>query len=51
MIVDPSQKLPYEQMKIILSSFGLSDENQPKEVIFKMVLTHLLKRWYESKTQ
>ena len=37
--------------KNIFSYFDISRVNQSNEVIFKMVLTHLLKRWEECKTQ
>ena len=51
MIVDPTPELDSEESDIISSYFVISSENQPNEVISKMVLTHLLERWEESKTQ
>ena len=36
---------------ILSGSLGISSENISNEVISKMVLTHILKRWDESKTQ
>ena len=51
MIVDPTPELDSEESNIISRFFGISSENQTNEVISKMVLTHLLKRWEESKTQ
>ena len=51
MIVDPLKKLDGEESNIISSSFGISSEKQSNEVISKMLLTHHLKRWEESKTQ
>ena len=51
MIVDPPPKLDFEESDIIYSSFVISRVNQSNEVISKMVLTHILKRWEESKTQ
>ena len=51
MIVDPPQKLDSEESNILSSSFGISRGNKSNEVISNMVLTHILKRWGESKTQ
>ena len=51
MIVDPPPKLNSEESNFISSCYGPSMENQSNEVISKMLLTHLLKRWYESKTE
>ena len=51
MIVDPPPKIDSEQSNIPTRSFVISSENQPNEVISNMVLTHILKRWEESKTQ
>ena len=45
MIVDPPQKLDSEESNIISSSFGISSENQSNEVIYKMALNHIMKRW------
>ena len=44
MILEPPPKLDSEESKILSSSFGISRENQPNEVISKMVFTHILKR-------
>ena len=49
MIVDPPQKLDYEESNILSIYFGISSEKQSNEVISKMVLTNLLKSWEESK--
>ena len=51
MVLDPPPKLDSEESNIISGSFGISSENLSNEVLSKMVLTHLLKRWDESKTQ
>ena len=51
MIVDPPPKLYSEESDILSSYFGISRGNQSNEVISNMVLTHLLKRWDETKTQ
>ena len=45
MVVDPPPKLDTEESNILSSSFDLSSWNKSNEVISKMVLTHLLKRW------
>ena len=50
-ILDPPQKLDSEESNMISSSFGIPIVNQSNEVISKMVLTHLLNFWEESKTQ
>ena len=50
MIVDPSPKLPHKELKILISYFGLSSENQSKEVISKKDLTHILMSWDKGKT-
>ena len=36
---------------IISDSFGISSENLSNEYIYKMVLTHILESWNESKSQ
>ena len=41
MIVDPTQKLAYGELQIILDYLGLSSENKSKEVISKTFLTHI----------
>ena len=51
MIVDPPQKLDSEESNILSIYFGTSRGNISNEVISKMVLTNILKRWEESKTQ
>ena len=51
MIVYPTTELDSEESNILSGYFGISSENQTNEVISKMVLPHLLKRWEESKTQ
>ena len=51
MIVDPTPELDSEESNILSSYFVISSENQPNEVIYKMVLTHLLESWEESNTQ
>ena len=45
MIVDPTPKIDSEESTILSSSFGISIENQLNEVISKIVLTHISKRW------
>ena len=51
MIVEPLLKLNSEESDFLSSCFGTSMENQSNEVISKMVLTYLLKRWDKSETQ
>ena len=51
MIVDRPTKLDIEESKTLSSYFGISRGNQSNEVISRMVLTHLSKRWEDSKTQ
>ena len=51
MLVDPPQKLNSEESDIISSCFGTSIENQSNEVMSNTVLTNILNRWDESKTQ
>ena len=50
MILDPPQKLDIEEA-YFFCSFGISSVNLSNEVISKMVVTRLLKRRYEIKTQ
>ena len=45
MIVDPQQKLESEESNILSSHFGISIEKKSNEVIYKIVLTNLLKLW------
>ena len=51
MIVDPPQKQDSEEPNILSSYFSISRGNQSNEVIYRMVLTHILKCWEDSKTQ
>ena len=51
MIVYPPPNLDSEESNIIPSSFGISSENNSNEVISNMLLTQILKRSEESKTQ
>ena len=51
MILDPPPKLDSEESYIISSNFCITRGNKSNEVISRMILTHLLKRWEESKTQ
>ena len=51
LIVDTPQKLAYKESKILSAYFGLSSENISTEVISKMVLTRILKCWYEGNHQ
>ena len=50
MILDPPPKLDSGESNIHSGYFGISSENLSNEVISKMVLKHLLKRWDEIKT-
>ena len=49
MIVDPLQKLYSEEWNVLPSYFGISSEKQSNEVIFKILLTHLLNNCEDSK--
>ena len=51
LIVDPPSKLNSDESDFLSSCYGPSMENKSNEVISKMLLTHLLKRWDENKTQ
>ena len=51
MVLDPPQKLDSDESDFISSCYDPSMENQSNEVICKMVLTYILKRWDEIKTQ
>ena len=51
MIVDPPPKLDSDESDFLSCCYDPSMENKSNEVISKAVLTHMLKRWYESKTQ
>ena len=50
-IVDSPPKLNSTESYFLSSCYGTSMENQSNEVISKMVITHILKHWDESKTQ
>ena len=51
MIVDPPPKSNSYESAFLSICYNQSMENKPNEVISKMVLTHILKCWEESKTQ
>ena len=51
MIVYPSQNLDGEESNNHSNYFDISSENLSNGVISKMILTHILKGWDESKTQ
>ena len=51
MIVDPHPKLDSDELELLSNCYGQSMKNQSNEDISKMVLTHLLKRWDQNKTQ
>ena len=51
MIVDPPPKLDSDESDFLSSCYGPSMENQSFEAKSKMVLTHLLMHWKDSKTQ
>ena len=51
MIVDPHPKLDSDGLELLSNCYVQSMKNQSNEDISKMVLTHLLKRWYQNKTQ
>ena len=51
MIVDPHPKLDSDESEVLSNCYGQSMKNQLNEDISKIVLTHLLKRWDENKTQ
>ena len=51
MIVDQPPKMDSEESNILSSSFDISRGIQSNKVISIMALTHILKRWEESKTQ
>ena len=51
MIVEPHPKLDSDELEVLSNCYGQSMKNQSNEDISKMVLTHLLKRWDENKTQ
>ena len=50
MIVDPTSTLDSDESEFLSICYGPSMENQPNEVISKMLSTHILKHWDESKT-
>ena len=51
MILVSPPKLNSEESYFLSSWYGTSIENKSNEVISKMVLNHILKRWDESNTQ
>ena len=51
MIVDPTPELSSDESDVLYICYVPSIENQSNEFILKMVLTHLLKRLDENKTQ
>ena len=51
MIVDPHPKLDIYDSELLSNFYGQSMKNQSNEDISNMLLTHLLKRWDQNKTQ
>ena len=51
MIVDPHPKLDSDESAFISNCYVQSTKNQLNGDISKIVLTHLIKRWDQSKTQ
>ena len=51
MIVDPPPKFNSDESDVLSICYGQSMENRSNEVISKIVLTHLLKRWDENTTR
>ena len=51
MILDPYPKLDSDELELLSKCYGRSMKNQSNENISKRVLTHLLKRWDQNKTQ
>ena len=51
MIVDPHPKLGSDKLELLSNCYGRSMKNESNEDIAKRVLTHLLKRWEQNKTQ
>ena len=51
MIVDPKPKMDSDESEFLSNCYRQSIKNQSNGDISKMVLTHLLKRWDEEKTQ
>ena len=51
MIVESTQKMDSEESNILSSSFGIPRGNKSNEVIYNMVLSNILNRLEESKTQ
>ena len=51
MIVDSHPKRYSDELELLSNCYGQSIKNQSNEDIAKMVLTQILKSWYESKTQ
>ena len=50
-IVDPHTKLDSDQLGLLSNCYGQSIKNESNEDIAKRVLTRLLKRWDQNKTQ
>ena len=51
MIVYPHPKLDSDQLELLSNCYGQSMKNQSNKDIANMVLTRLLKRWDQNKTQ
>ena len=51
MVVDPPSKLDGDESNILSGSLGIPSENKSNEIISNMLLTNILNRWDESKTQ
>ena len=51
MIVDPHSKLDSDESELPSNCYGRSMKNQSNEDISKMVLTHILMRWDQNKTE
>ena len=51
MIAEPHPKLYSDELELLSNCYGQSMKNQLNEDIAKRVLTHLLKRWDQNKTQ
>ena len=50
-LCEPPPKLNSDESDVLSIFYSQSMENEPNEVISKMVLTHLLKSWDENKTR
>ena len=51
MIVDPHQELHMDDLVILSKCYCQAMKKETNEDIAKRILTHLLKRWYQNKTQ